>query len=194
MAKTKRVRITGPGIYGAPTKDNPTGEIPVGTEFDIKGDMPVGWKGRAALVGKEPADGAELIVNDDDDSDVGKARREVIAKAQEHIDGLKAEHATALKAATDRADKADADLAKANEHIDGLKAQIVELLKGREPSTDPATTDEIKAAVDLLDGKNEAHWTKAGLPAVEAVAEITGKAVTREAIEAAAPDAKRPAE
>lgn len=191
---TKQLRVTGPGIYGAISKAHPTGELPVGYEFHIRGEIPAGWKGRVAELGKEPAEGAELIVNDDDDSDVGKARREVIAKAQEHIDGLKAEHATALKAATDRADKADADLAKANEHIDGLKAQIVELLKGKEPSTDPATADEIKAAVDLLDGKNEAHWTKAGLPAVEAVAEITGKAVTREAIEAAAPDAKRPTE
>ncbi|ALJ12633.1 hypothetical protein [Sphingopyxis macrogoltabida] len=194
MAKEKLVRVIGPGIYGVATAENPTGEVPLGTEFSMSGDIPVGWQGRVAIVGAEPAEGAELIVNDDDDSDVGRARREVIAKAQEHIDGLKADHATAITALTARAETAETALATANEHIDGLKAQIVELLKGKEPSTDPATADEIKAAVDLLDAKNGEHWTKAGLPAVEVVAEITGKVVTREAIEAAAPDAKRPTE
>lgn len=167
---TKQLRVTGPGIYGAISKAHPTGELPVGYEFHIRGEIPAGWKGRVAELGKEPAEGAELIVNDDDDSDVGKARREVIAKAQEHIDGLKAEHATALKAETDRADKAEGDLKAANEHIDGLKAQIAALEKANEPPAltgknkaelleiaakegatveDGATNDDIKAAIEL---------------------------------------------
>lgn len=57
-----------------------------------------------------------------------------------------------------------------------------------------AMADDIKAAVALLDGKNDDHWTAAGLPAVDAVAEIAGKTVTRAAINEAAPDAKRPAD
>lgn len=56
----------------------------------------------------------------------------------------------------------------------------------------PATADDIVAAIDLLDARNEDHWTKAGLPEVAAVRELAGKPVTRAAIEAAAPDAKRP--
>lgn len=55
------------------------------------------------------------------------------------------------------------------------------------------TADEITAALELLDGSEDKHWTSAGLPAVEAVAELAGKSVTRAAIEAIAPDLKRPA-
>lgn len=61
------------------------------------------------------------------------------------------------------------------------------------PLTDPATADEIKAALTQLDGKNDAHWTQAGAPAVEAVgALLPGKTVTRAAITEASPDFKRP--
>ncbi len=59
---------------------------------------------------------------------------------------------------------------------------------------DAATAEEITAAIAELDGKNDDHWTAAGLPKVEIVADLTGKTVTRAAIEEAAPDAKRPAE
>lgn len=62
-----------------------------------------------------------------------------------------------------------------------------------EVKADPITEDEINAAIALLDGANDDHWTAAGLPAVDAVAEIAGKPVTRAAIEAVAPDLKRPA-
>lgn len=55
-----------------------------------------------------------------------------------------------------------------------------------------ASAEEITTAVSMLDATDDAHWTAAGLPAVDAVAELTGKAVTRKAIEEAAPDAKRP--
>ena len=57
-----------------------------------------------------------------------------------------------------------------------------------------ATPDEIIAALALLDAGNDDHWTNAGLPKVEIVAELVGKTVTRKAIEEAAPDAKRPTE
>lgn len=163
---TKRVRITGPGIYGGITKENPSGEFPIGFEFDIKGDLPAGWAGRAEIVGKEPAEGSELIVNEGDDD----IRAELIAKANKHIEGLKAEHATALTAVTDRADKAEKDLAAANETIEGLKAELVKLEKANEPPAltgknkaelleiaakegaeveDGATNDDIKAAIEL---------------------------------------------
>jgi len=188
---TKRIRITGSGIYGQPTEENPSGEYPIGFEFDTEADFPAGWAGRAVVVGDGPVEGSELIINEGDETDVGKARNEVIAKAQEHIDGLKAEHAKALKSVNDRADKAEKDLAAALATVDGLKAELAKLGNGGDEA---AKADEIQAAVGLLDAKNEAHWTKAGLPAVEAVAELTGKAVTREAIESAAPDAKRPTE
>lgn len=53
--------------------------------------------------------------------------------------------------------------------------------------------DLIRAAVEGLDGGNDDHWTAAGLPDVAAVSEAMGVKVSRAQIEAAAPDAKRPA-
>lgn len=54
---TQRIRITGPGIFGA------EGEIAVGSEFDINGDLPAGWKGRAEVVGEAPKEGAVALTN-----------------------------------------------------------------------------------------------------------------------------------
>ena len=62
---------------------------------------------------------------------------------------------------------------------------------GAVPVTNPAST-EIATAVAMLDPAEDALWTAAGLPAVDAVSELVGKPVTRKAIEDAAPDAKRP--
>lgn len=52
---TKRIRITGGGIFGA------AGEIAIGTEFDINGDLPAGWVGRAEIVGEGPKEGAVAL-------------------------------------------------------------------------------------------------------------------------------------
>lgn len=171
MAK-HRIRITGSGIHGKPTEDNPTGEYSIGHEFDTDADLPAGWKGRAEIVGEEPAEGAEFIANEQD--------------------------ARALQA---RAERAEAGLQKANEQIEALNLKLQAFDHdgdgnpggGSDEVGDSATADEITAAIALLDGKDDAHWTAAGLPAVDAVAELTGKHVTRAAITAAAPDAKRPA-
>lgn len=54
-----RIRITGSGIYGA------SGELAIGTEFDIKGDLPAGWKGRAEVIGGGPAEGSVPITNEE---------------------------------------------------------------------------------------------------------------------------------
>lgn len=196
MAKApKRIRITGSGIYGAPTKENPTGEMPIGFEFDTDGDLPAGWVGRAVVVGEEPAEGSVFVVNDGDDTEVGKARREMIEKAEAEFDRLKSAHADEIKAVVARAEKAEADLKLANEQIDALNLKLNGADQSGVPGNgDAATADEIKSAVALLDAKTDAHWTAAGLPAVDAVAELTGKSVTRKAIEEAAPDAKRPTE
>jgi len=53
---------------------------------------------------------------------------------------------------------------------------------------------DIAAALDLLDPANDDHWTNAGLPAVDAVSDITGANVTRAQIKAARPDFERPAQ
>lgn len=173
---SKRIRITGPGIYGAPTKDNPSGELAIGTEFDIKGDMPVGWKGRAVIVGAEPEEGSVAILNGDDDERITAAREEIRAEAQKFIDGLREEHAEAIKTLTERAEKAEARVAELEQEA---------AARGPDPEL-------IRAAIDGLDPKNDAHWTKAGLPEVAAVKEALGAEVTRAHIEAGAPEAKRP--
>lgn len=60
-----RIRITGPGIHGAPTSDNPTGEYPVGHEFDTDAEFPIGWTGRAEVVQAEPKRGSKPVTNED---------------------------------------------------------------------------------------------------------------------------------
>lgn len=193
MAKKHRIRITGRGIHGAPSEGNPTGEYPVGYEFETEAELPAGWVGRAVIVGEEPKEGSEFITgNDDDDSEVDQARREVIAKAQEHIDGLKAEHDKALAAANARADKAEAEAADLRAKLAAFDHDGNGAPGGSKQPAEPATADDIKAAVALLDKGNDDHWTAAGLPAVDAITEIAGKPVSRAAITEAAPDAKRP--
>lgn len=172
-----RIRVTAAGIFGAPTAKNPTGEIPVGSEFDIEGEMPSGWKGRAVVVGAEPEEGSVLIGNADDDERISAAREEVRAEAQKFIEGLREQHLVDLKALTERAESAEKRVAE-------LEAEAA--ARGPDP-------DLIRAAIDGLDPKNDEHWTKAGLPEVAAVKEALGADVNRAQIEAAVPDAKRPA-
>ena len=66
-------------------------------------------------------------------------------------------------------------------------------ISGAAKADDKPDADLIRAAVEGLDGKDDAHWTAAGLPDVSAVSDAMGAKVTRAQIEAAAPDAKRPA-
>lgn len=74
---------------------------------------------------------------------------------------------------------------------DDLKTEVAELRK--EAAASGPDPELIKAAVDGLNPKNDDHWTQAGLPEVAAVKAALGADVTRAQIEAAAPDAKRPA-
>jgi hypothetical protein len=82
----------------------------------------------------------------------------------------------------------------ADEVADEMRRAILRKREADEPEDDgaPATAEDIATAIGLLDPLNDDHWTKAGLPEVAAVAELAGKPVTRAAITAAAPDAKRP--
>lgn len=191
MAK-RTIRITGAGIYGAPTAENPSGELPIGFEFETEGDLPPGWVGRAVVVGDEPKEGSEFIVNEDDDSEIAKARREIIEKAEGEFKRINQAHEEATRALTGRAEKAEADLQYANDQLEVLNLKLKAFESG--DHGDSSAADEIRTAVSMLDSNNVAHWTAAGLPAVDAVAEITGKPVTRAAITEAAPDAKRPTE
>ena len=55
------------------------------------------------------------------------------------------------------------------------------------------SASDIASAIALLDPADDAHWTEAGLPAVDAVKAIVGRNVTRAEINDAAPDFMRPA-
>ena len=70
-----KIRITAAGIHGKPTEENPTGEYPVGYEFETDAEMPAGWAGRAEVV--QP-DGVQLNVYK---SGSGKAPRFTVALA-----------------------------------------------------------------------------------------------------------------
>lgn len=150
---SKRVRITGPGIFGGITPENPTGEIAVGAEFEIKGDVPAGWKGRAVIVGEEPAEGSVFVGNDDDDSEVAKARREVIEKAEAEFERREKAHADEMRGLVARAEKAEADLQHAKEQIEALTAK----LKAFDQDGDGSTGGRAPQDPPSLSGKNKAE-------------------------------------
>lgn len=55
-----RIKITKGGIYGAPTAENPTGELAIGTELKVE-KAPPGWAGRYVdLDANEPAEGEDV--------------------------------------------------------------------------------------------------------------------------------------
>jgi len=57
-----KIEITGKGIYGAPTKDNKTGEVPVGTVLTVKKE-PTGWDGRYRVISEDgKGDGKKVAV------------------------------------------------------------------------------------------------------------------------------------
>lgn len=53
-----RIRITKPGIYGG------SGEVPVGAEFNVRGDVPSAWSGRYEIVTDDPKPEAVAVVAD----------------------------------------------------------------------------------------------------------------------------------
>lgn len=189
----RRIRITGPGIYGQATDENPTGEYPIGYEFSTDAELPAGWKGRAEVVGEEPAEGSTFVVDQSDESEAGRIRNDLAKQAQGEIDRITAQHKQDTALLRDRAERAEADLQSAKEQIEDLTERLKAFEIGEAGESGAATADEIKAAVDMLDTSVDDHWTAAGLPAVDAVAELVGKPVTRAAIADAAPDAKRAA-
>lgn len=54
-----------------------------------------------------------------------------------------------------------------------------------------ANPEEIIAALAKLDANEDAHWTKGGAPQVKVIEELLGEAITREDINAVAPDFTR---
>lgn len=60
------------------------------------------------------------------------------------------------------------------------------------PVAPPAPVNDIELAVGFLVPGNEAHWTKSGLPDLNAVALVVGRRVSRAEVEAAAPGVRRP--
>lgn len=49
-----KIRIIAGGIYGA------NGELPIGMEFTISGDIPPGWAGRVEVIEDAPAAGVPI--------------------------------------------------------------------------------------------------------------------------------------
>lgn len=202
MGKNK-IRITGGGIHGLPiTDENPSGEYPIGYEFETDADLPPAWEGRAIVVGEKPKEGSVFLTGNGDEGEdpaVAAARKEVIQKAEAEFARRDRTHADATKALVARAEKAEAEVQHLTEQLGAANARLAAFDRdgdgkpgGANSGGDPATSEEIVSAIALLEKGNDDHWTAAGLPAVEAVAELTGKAVSRKAITEAAPDAKRP--
>jgi hypothetical protein len=157
MAKSnKTIRITGAGIYGVPTKENPSGELPIGFEFDTEGDLPPGWVGRAVIVGEEPKPGSVFVGNDDDDSEVGKARRELIEKAEAEFVKRDQAHAEATRALVARAEKAEGQVQHLREQLDVAN----EKLKAFDRDGDGNPGGGAAQDKPGLTGKNKAELTE----------------------------------
>jgi hypothetical protein len=75
--------------------------------------------------------------------------------------------------------------------VDALTAQVTDLQGQLDAANTELAPHRIREAVSVLDHKTDAHWTKAGLPATEAVSSLVGSDVSRADIDAAASDAKR---
>ncbi|WP_420139812.1 hypothetical protein [Sphingomonas sp.] len=88
-----------------------------------------------------------------------------------------------------------AELNAANEELTGqvkaLTEQVADLQSKLDTANEELKPHRIRDAVAGLDHKNDAHWTKAGEPNVDAVAAVVGSPLTRAAITEVAPDAKR---
>lgn len=136
-----RIKITAGGIYGQPTKENPSGELPVGTELKVE-KAPLGWAGRYIdLDADAPADGEDI--------DALKAR----------IAELEAENAQLKKGSNakpnDQPSERDALKARATElkiefagNIATAKLKELVEAKEAEPKTKPfedMPDDELKA-------------------------------------------------
>jgi hypothetical protein len=93
----------------------------------------------------------------------------------------------------DAGDKLDAANAELTEQVAGLTGQVADLQGQLDAANAELLPYRIRDAVSGLDQKNDAHWTKAGEPAVEAVAAVVGSPLTRAQISEVAPDAKRTA-
>lgn len=91
----------------------------------------------------------------------------------------------------DNADQLDAANAALTEQVTALQAQVSDLTDQLDAANARLKPYLVKDAVAGLDSGNDAHWTKGGEPAVDAVAAVVGSGVTRAEIVDVAPDAKR---
>jgi hypothetical protein len=59
-----KIRIIAGGVFGLPpTDENPTGEYPVGHEFETSAKLPEGWKGKYHVVEHGAVEGSTAITN-----------------------------------------------------------------------------------------------------------------------------------
>jgi hypothetical protein len=91
------------------------------------------------------------------------------------------------------ADQLDAANGALTEQVAALQAQVSDLTDQLDAANAKLKPYLIKDAVTGLDHVNDAHWTKGGEPAVDAVSAVIGDTVSRAEIADAAPDAKRAA-
>jgi hypothetical protein len=93
----------------------------------------------------------------------------------------------------DAGEKLDAANTELSAQVEDLTAQVADLQGQLDAANTELLPHRIRAAITGLDPKNDAHWTRAGEPAVEAVAGVVGSPLTRAQIAEVAPDAKRAA-
>lgn len=180
------------GLRGIRLKSGEMVWLDVGKSVDLK---------KEDIAEPMPDLGTKSAIEADSGGDerVRLAVEEVSRRAQDHIDQLTTDHSRVVAALTDRAEAAEDSLSEANGKIEDLAAQLAKFDpdgNGKPGGStagigEAASDDSVKTALDLLDTTKDSDWTAAGLPAVEAVAELAGGKVTREQIKALAPDLTR---
>ncbi len=75
----------------------------------------------------------------------------------------------------------------------GGQSEVVQKTVACPPTKDsaPITDNAILQALERLNHKDDAHWTKAGLANVNVLTEAIGRKITREDVKTAAPNFKR---
>lgn len=88
---------------------------------------------------------------------------------------------------------ADLEQAKADYETEQSTGKTIVREGAPQKDNDVGPKQTVVDAINSLDHENDAHWTEAGLPSVDAVADLAGERVTRAAIEGAAPGFNRAA-
>lgn len=144
----------------------------------------------------EDADGTDVVVTAEQIA-AQRAKSAADKAEQERLEKEAADKAEAERLEKEAADKAAADDAEkariAKEEADKAAADAGQSQDngGGEQKPEDAKIETVADALQALDPSKDDHWTSRGVPSIEAMVKLLGRAVTRAKIEEVAPDYTR---